>query len=62
MYDGEFKKGMKHGKGKMTYPSGNYYDGEWLYDKKEGQGIMYWFDTNEKVNFFKLNSLNNFTV
>ena len=36
----------------MTYPSGNYYDGEWAHDKKEGQGIIYWLNNNEKVNFF----------
>ena len=33
----------------MTYPTGNYYEGDWAYDKKEGQGIMYWLTSNEKV-------------
>lgn len=30
----------------MTYPNGNYYEGEWKYDKKEGYGVMNWVSTN----------------
>jgi hypothetical protein len=32
----------------MTYPSGNFYEGSWRYDKKEGQGTMNWLSSNEK--------------
>jgi len=28
VYEGEFIKGYKCGWGKMTYPSGNFYEGE----------------------------------
>ena len=35
---------MKHGKGKMVYPSGNYYEGDWAFDKKEGYGTLKWPD------------------
>ena len=31
-YEGETKNGIKHGKGKFIYASGDSYDGEW----KEG--------------------------
>ena len=40
--------GYKHGMGKMTYPSGNFYEGNWKYDKKEGQGTMNWISSREK--------------
>jgi hypothetical protein len=29
-YEGEWKEGMRDGKGKHTWPDGSYYDGEWL--------------------------------
>ncbi len=48
-YEGSFERGLKHGFGKITYPSGNYYEGEWAFDKKQGQGTMYWADADEKV-------------
>lgn len=32
---------MKHGNGKKTYDDGKYYNGEWKYNKKYGNGIMY---------------------
>lgn len=43
-YEGEFKNGMRHGKGVMHYYYGNKYYGEWKLDKKEGKGIYYWKD------------------
>jgi hypothetical protein len=30
----------------MTYSSGNYYEGNWIDDLKQGQGIMNWINTN----------------
>lgn len=32
----------------MTYASGNYYEGEWRDNKRNGEGTMHWIDTNEK--------------
>lgn len=32
----------------MLYPSGNYYEGEWRLDKKDGFGTMNWLTTKEK--------------
>jgi hypothetical protein len=31
----------------MIYKSGNYYEGEWNMDKKEGYGVMHWLKTEE---------------
>lgn len=39
---------MKWGKGKMTYASGNYYEGSWKDNKRNGHGVMHWLNTNEK--------------
>jgi hypothetical protein len=47
VYKGEFQCGFKHGKGKMIYASGNYYEGSWKFDKKCGYGEMRWLTTNE---------------
>jgi hypothetical protein len=38
---------VKKGIGRITYLSGNYYEGEWIDDMKEGKGKMLW--ANEKV-------------
>ena len=47
-YKGEFRNGVKHGEGRMTYSSGNYYQGAWTYNKKNGFGIMDWVSDNER--------------
>jgi hypothetical protein len=48
IYEGDFVKGKKHGKGKYTFPNGNAYEGdfvddflhgkeEWIYANKESE-------------------------
>jgi hypothetical protein len=32
----------------MTYASGNYYDGHWANNKRNGQGTMFWLTSDEK--------------
>ena len=32
----------------MTYQSGNYYEGQWRINKRNGEGTMYWLSSNEK--------------
>merc|ERR1712146_678891 len=46
-YEGEFLSGVKHGQGKMLFPSGNFYEGEWKYNKKNGHGLMNWVSHKE---------------
>ena len=41
-YEGEYKDGLRHGKGICKYPSGNVYDGEWENDKENGYGVYTW--------------------
>ena len=40
-YRGEFKMGLRDGKGIYTYKNGSYYDGEWKNDKRNGKGTFY---------------------
>jgi len=39
-YEGEYKYSKRHGKGKITYPSGNTYVGDWQFNYKHGQGLV----------------------
>ena len=32
VYQGQWKGGMRHGKGKMTWTDGAYYEGDWQYN------------------------------
>lgn len=41
-YEGEFKDGLRHGRGVQTWPDGARYDGEFANDKRNGQGIFTW--------------------
>ncbi len=40
MYDGTFHEGHYHGTGKMTWPSGDQYDGSWKRSKMDGSGVF----------------------
>eukprot|EP01032_Pedospumella_encystans_P020893 gene20893-23726_t len=37
-YEGNYKDGLKHGVGKMVFPNGNTYEGEWFENKMQGEG------------------------
>ncbi|CAJ1372237.1 unnamed protein product [Effrenium voratum] len=37
-YEGQWKDGLKHGKGRFIYPDGDVYDGEWSDGKAHGHG------------------------
>lgn len=43
-YDGEMLNGKRHGKGRMTYANGDWYDGNWQNDNMSGIGEF----SNEK--------------
>lgn len=38
IYEGEFKDGKQHGRGKFTLPGGYEYEGEWVEGRIEGKG------------------------
>ena len=38
VYEGNYRDGKKAGMGKMTYPNGDEYTGEWKDNVMEGEG------------------------
>jgi hypothetical protein len=44
VYDGMWKNGFRHGKGKETKPNGDSYDGEWENNLPHGYGIRLFAD------------------
>ncbi|XP_043918935.1 MORN repeat-containing protein 1 [Protopterus annectens] len=41
-YEGDWKKGKKHGHGKLLMKDGSYYEGEFSNGEIEGNGFRYW--------------------
>ncbi len=41
-YEGDFKAGMKHGKGVKTWANGDRYEGDFVEDRREGRGVYTW--------------------
>ncbi len=41
-YEGDLKKGFRHGHGRLAWRNGCIYEGEWRCDKIEGLGEMTW--------------------
>jgi hypothetical protein len=39
-YRGDFKGGLKHGRGEIVYSNGDKFSGEWANDMKHGYGKM----------------------
>ena len=53
-YEGQLdEQGQKHGIGKMTWPNGDVYDGQWKLDKRHGFGVAKFADLGEYVGEFK---------
>ncbi|QED22876.1 MORN repeat-containing protein [Candidatus Deianiraea vastatrix] len=43
-YEGNFENDTMHGKGKLYFPNGSYYDGHWVNGKQEGKGTLLYAD------------------
>lgn len=39
-YEGNFSENHPHGRGKYIYKDAGYYEGDWLYGKKKGHGVI----------------------
>mmetsp|Transcript_5875 Transcript_5875/g.9678 ORF Transcript_5875/g.9678 Transcript_5875/m.9678 type:complete len:232 (+) Transcript_5875:51-746(+) len=46
-YEGDYKDGLKHGVGKMVYPNGDVYEGEWFENKMQGEGTYTYKKTTD---------------
>mmetsp|Transcript_26089 Transcript_26089/g.79302 ORF Transcript_26089/g.79302 Transcript_26089/m.79302 type:complete len:944 (+) Transcript_26089:1-2832(+) len=40
VYDGQWQRGHRHGRGRCTYPDGSMYEGEWMSNQRNGWGEM----------------------
>ena len=52
-YDGEFKDGLLHGQGTMTFATGDQYVGEFKDGLRHGQGTNTWANGDQYVGEFK---------
>jgi len=57
---GEWKNGLRNGFGKQTNSYENIYEGEWLEDKKSGNGTFTWKDGSKYVGEWKNDLRNGF--
>lgn len=46
-YEGNYKDGLKDGYGKMVYPNGDIYEGNWVENKMEGEGTYTYLKTGD---------------
>ncbi|KAM6434432.1 MORN repeat-containing protein 1 isoform 2-T2 [Liasis olivaceus] len=44
-YEGQWKRGKKHGHGKLLFKDGSYYEGEFANGEIVGHGLRYWAST-----------------
>ncbi|XP_039223418.1 MORN repeat-containing protein 1 isoform X3 [Crotalus tigris] len=44
-YEGQWKRGKKHGRGKLLFKDGSYYEGEFADGEIVGHGLRYWAST-----------------
>lgn len=42
VYEGFIKAGKKHGKGRLTFPNGDEYVGDWMQGERHGKGTYIW--------------------
>ncbi|MCH1548312.1 MAG: retroviral-like aspartic protease family protein [Flavobacteriaceae bacterium] len=57
-FEGNFKKDVKEGKGKITFIDGSFYNGEWINDKREGLGVFMKPNGDAYEGYFKNNMRN----
>lgn len=58
VYEGEFKEGLKHGKGSCIFSNKQKYNGYFVMGKYEGKGEFIWEDGMKYVGDFKDNKIN----
>ena len=58
IYDGEYKKGNRDGKGVYYYKNGERYEGKFKNGLREGKGIFFWKDGNRWEGYFKNDEMN----
>ena len=58
VFEGEYKKGVRNGKGVYNYEGGENYDGMFVNGLREGKGVFTWKDGLKWEGLFKNDELN----
>jgi hypothetical protein len=56
-YEGYYKDGKKHGKGKFFWSDGSYYDGDFENNNIHGKGVYIWSDGRKYDGSWKYNKM-----
>ncbi|KAK7888890.1 hypothetical protein WMY93_024450 [Mugilogobius chulae] len=54
-YEGEFMNGLKHGRGKYTWKTGEFFEGSFYKDFRHGDGVYCWPSEHKFIGKFYLN-------
>lgn len=60
VYDGQWYKGLRHGKGRQIFEDGDYYEGDWVRGKAHGEGVYVGLDGNVYKGSFRDDLQNGF--
>ena len=52
-YEGDWKNGIKEGKGIYYWENGDRFEGNWINDNKDGKGIMFYKNGKIEEVFWK---------
>ena len=57
-YDGEWKNGMRHGRGEFKFKTGDIYTGGWELGKRTGEGSYTWTNGDRFIGNWKGDRMN----
>ena len=56
MYEGQYKEGKMHGKGRYAFVDGNIYEGEWEADLRHGKGKYTYASGHVEIGCYEANA------
>lgn len=49
VYEGEWFNNRRHGFGVLDLPNGDHFEGTWVEDEREGEGVYFYYDAEKKA-------------
>ena len=62
LYEGYFKDGLKHGRGRYIFADKTMYEGQWENGKKHGYGVFKWPNGGEYEGYFRNDKRNGYGI